>query len=276
MGVKWQHGGVGIMILMLMVLLIVGYLASYSLYRVTTAGHERDQTTRVLAVAAAALDQFAAANARLPCPADPTADTGLEAPSSAARCSFDTGTLPWMTVGMKHEDGIDGWGRKLSYRVYTGNAGSLTQPSGVSMVECDTVEPTAGNKTAVAASLGGLCVSNADYRLRSTTPANFLAGKGFTLTDFGTVHNDVAYVVISHGATGLGGYTVSGAQLAMPAGGGDELGNTNSTGAFTMRAFSDPDTAATSNAHFDDLLIYRTLPDLVQRAGLSARDWPET
>src|SRR5258708_18762753 len=94
MGVKRQHGGVGIMILMLMVLLIVGYLASYSLYRVTTAGHERDQTTRVLAVAAAALDQFAAANARLPCPADPTADTGLEAPSSAARGSFDTGTLP--------------------------------------------------------------------------------------------------------------------------------------------------------------------------------------
>ena len=26
----------------------------------------------------------------------------------------------------------------------------------------------------------------------------------------------------------------------------------------------------------DDLLVYRTLPDLIQRAGLSARDWPET
>jgi hypothetical protein len=264
------------MVLMLMVLLMTGYLASYALYRVTTSGHERDTTKRLLAIASDSLDQFAAANARLPCPTDPTLDTGLEAQATAARCSFDQGTLPWKTLGMNHDDAIDGWGRKLSYRVYDGNAGSLTQPGGVSMVECDTVEPLLGAKTGVAASLGGLCVSNADYRLRSTTPANFLAGKGFTLTDFGTVHTDVAYVVISHGATGLGGYTVSGVQMDLPGGGGDERGNTNDTGAFTIRAFSDPDTAATSNAHFDDLLVYRTLPDLIRRAGLSARDWPET
>ncbi len=276
MGTVRQHGGAGIMILMLMVLLMVGYLATYALYRVTTGGHERDQTTRLLAIASEALDQFAAANARLPCPADPTIDTGLEAPATAARCSFDGGTIPWKTLGMNHDDAIDGWGRKLSYRVYDGNAGSLTQPSGVSMVECDTVEPTAGDKTAVASSLGGLCVSNADYRLRSTLDTVFLAGKGLTLTDFGTVHNDVAYVVISHGATGLGGYTVSGARLDLPTGGGDERDNTSDAGAFMIRAFSDPDTAATVNTHFDDLLVYRTLPDLVQRARLSARDWPET
>ena len=268
-----QRGGVGIMILMLMVLLMVGYLASYALYRVTTSGHERDTTQRLLVIASDALDQFAAANARLPCPADPVADTGLEVQATAATCSFDEGTLPWMTLGMRHDDGIDGWGRKLSYRVYTGNEGSLTQPSGVSMVECDMADPV-GAKTAVAASLGGLCVSNPDYRLRSTLDTVFLLDKGLTLTDFGTPHTKkVAYVVISHGATGLGGYTVSGARLDMPL--GDELDNTKDTGPFTIKAFSDADTAATSNAHFDDLLIYRTLPDLVKRAGLSARDWPE-
>src|SRR5258706_4689463 len=172
------------MVLMLMVLLMVGYLASYTLYRVTTGGHERDSTQRLLAIASAALDQFAAANARLPCPANPTLNTGLEVvdPLNVARCSFDAGTLPWKTLAMNHDDGIDGWGRKLSYRVYDGNAGSLTQPSGVSMVDC--ANGKAGPPTAPVASLGGLC-----NPLRTTGPGNFFAGKGFTLTDFGTVHN---------------------------------------------------------------------------------------
>ena len=65
------------------------------------------------------------------------------------------------------------------------------------------------------------------------------------------------------GSTGLGGYTVSGARLDMPA--GDERGNTRENGAFTIKAFSDPDTSATSGTHFDDLLAYRTLP--VDRRG---------
>jgi hypothetical protein len=273
MDAKRQHGGVGIMILLLMVLVMSGYLATYALQRVSTGGHERAATERFLAIAANALDQFAAANMRLPCPANPTMSTGVEAQATLARCSFDEGTLPWATLGMNQSDAIDGWGRKLSYRVYDGNAGSLTQPGGVSMVECDTVEPTAGNKTGVAAGLGGLCVSNADYKLRSTKPANFLAGKGFMLNDYGTAHNDVAYVVISHGPTGFGGYTVSGARLEMPK--GAELDNTRDTGDFTIKAFSNPDTAADAVAHFDDLLIYRTLPDLIERARLTARDWPE-
>lgn len=175
---------------------------------------------------------------------------------------------------MKYEDALDGWGRKISYRVYTGNSGSLTQPGGVSMVECDTEEePTAGNATAVAASLGGLCVSNADPSLRSTKASRFLAGKGLSLNDSGTAYNDVAYVLVSHGRTGLGAYTVSGARLDLPT--GDERGNTRETGAFTIKAFSDPDTGASSGVHFDDLLVYRRIPELVKRIGLSERNWPD-
>ena len=274
-----QGGATGLFILAILLLIIAGIFAGYILQRVAAGGNERADTQRRLARAVATLVQFAAANRRLPCPADPTtamgaANDGVEVQLSAARCTFDEGTLPWKTLGMKSEDGFDTWGRKISYRVYTGNAGSLTQPGGVSMVECDTVEPTAGDATPVAASLGGLCVSSADPYARSTTPAKFLDNKGLSLTDFGVAHNDTAFIVISHGATGLGGYTASGTRLDMPA--GDERNNTKDTGPFTIRNFSDPDTGVSNAQHFDDLLAYLTLPDLVKAAGLEARDWPET
>src|SRR6478672_9140606 len=191
-----QAGASAVMILVIFVLLMVGFYALYTLSRVTGAGDERTDTQKRLAAAAAALERFAAANRRLPCPADGAASSGLEQQASAATCTYGaTGTLPWLTLGLSSDAGLDGWGRKISYRVYTGNAGSLTQPGGVSMVDCDTVELTPGGATASAGGLGGLCVTNADPYLRSTTPAQFLAGKGLTLDDYGTNHTDVAYVL---------------------------------------------------------------------------------
>ena len=269
-----QRGASGVFILLILILIIAGLFATYALKRVTTGSDERDETNRKLAIGAAALEQYAAASSRLPCPADPALATGVEVQATAATCSFGEGTIPWSTLGMKSEDALDGWGRKISYRVYTGNAGSLTQPGGVSMVECDTIEPTVGNATGSAGGLGGLCVSNADPYLRVTKPEKFLAGKGLSLNDSGTAHTDVAYVLVSHGRTGLGAYTIAGARLDLPT--GDERGNTRETGAFTIKAFSDPDTGATAGTHFDDLVVYRTIPELVRRIGLAARDWPDT
>src|SRR5690606_37496595 len=52
--------------------------------------------------------------------------------------------------------------------------------------------------------------------------------------------------------------------------------NTQASGTFVAKAFSGPDVSPTSNAHFDDIVLFRTLPDLVRNAGLSARDWPDT
>jgi hypothetical protein len=273
-----EQGATGALIALVLVLVMVGLFATSVLRRVAAGGDESNEAVRRLAAGADALEQFAAINARLPCPADPAANNGVEVITSGniAKCDFPEGTIPWRTLAMKFDDAFDSWGRKISYRVYTGtnSLGSLTQPGGVSMVECDTVEVVGGAATSVSSSLGGLCVSNPDPLLRSTLPANFLAGKGLTLNDFGTPHNDVAYVLVSHGATGLGGYTVSGVRMDLPS--GDERNNTQDIGPFTVRTFSDPDVAATNNAHFDDLIVYRTLPELVRRANLSARDWPET
>jgi hypothetical protein len=82
-----------------------------------------------------------------------------------------------------------------------------------------------------------------------------------------------AYVLISHGETAMGAYGVNGIQTTLPA--GDERNNLRATGPFTIKAFSDVDVAATFGTHFDDLLVYRRIPDLVSRVGLAARDWPE-
>lgn len=274
-----EHGATGALIALILVLVMVGFLANSAFRRVATGSDENNETARRLSAGADALEQFAAVNGRLPCPADPATNDGGERIRSAniAKCNFPAGTIPWRTLGMKFDDAIDSWGRKISYRVYTGTSstGSLTQPGGVNMVECDTSDPGAGDATAVAPNgRGGLCVSDPDPLLRSTLDASFFAGKGMPLNDFGAFHGDVAYVLFSHGATGLGGYTVSGAILNLPS--GDERNNVRNTGPFTIRAFSDPDVAADDSNHFDDLLVYRTLPDLVKRTNLSARDWPET
>ena len=273
-----EHGASGVLFLVILLLVITALLAGYVLQRMTSGTDANNDTQARLARASNALVQYAAANRRLPCPANPAlasgaANDGVESPPNGSQCDFADGTLPWNTLGLRSDDGYDAWGRRISYRVYTGNAGSLTQAGGLSMVECDTVD--VGAATAVGAgNVGGLCVSSPDPYQRSTTPANFLNNKGLTIDDFGTNHTDAAFVLISHGATGLGGYTVSGDRLPMPA--GTEKNNTKDTGPFTIKAFSDPDTGVSSGQHFDDLLAYKTLSDLVSAAGLGARDWPES
>ena len=271
-GAHAQRGAVGALVIAVMVIILLGVVATYVLSRIATGSDEAVTTQRRLATAAEALDAFAGASSRLPCPANPTLDDGLEVRNPPAACQYPEGTLPWRTIGLKREDAYDAWGRKISYRVYTGNRGSLVQDEGASMVYCDTT-PAAGTGTEAGTglcrgrpSVGGAAID------RNTSPTEFLDNKGFTLNDQGTAHaSSVAYVLVSHGATGLGGYTVSGARLDLPL--GDERNNTRDSGPFTIKAFSDVDTAATSGQHFDDLLAYRTVSDLVRRANLAARDW---
>jgi type II secretory pathway pseudopilin PulG len=262
-----QRGASGVLILVILALVIVALVAMAVLSRSGSARNEREDTLARLARAATALDAFAGAAGRLPCPARGADNTGAEVPAGGAtNCTEAEGTLPWATIGLRRDDAFDAWGRKISYRVYDGNRG-LTQVGGASMVACDTVEPTPGGVVA-----GNLCNANADIYARNTTPAQFLAGKGFTVTDFGVDHPDTAYVLLSFGLTGMGGYSASGVQLDLP--NGDEKKNAQS-GPYTIKAFSDPDTAAGTAAFFDDVIIYRGISDMVAKASLAARDWPE-
>jgi len=162
---------------------------------------------------------------------------------------------------LRREDALDAWGWKISYRVYSGISG-LTQDGGASMVHCDTVEPTPAGTTA-----NGLCRATHD-----TTPAQFLAGKGLGVNDFGNAIADAAYVLISHGTTGLGAYTGSGTQKQPLPASTDETTNLAAAGPFVARAAVST-VSAEDPAHFDDVLFYRRLADFAARAHLAARDW---
>ena len=282
------------MVLVVLVLAATAMLAAMALSRITDRDKDRTTTMAALQRAADALDQFAANQHRLPCPADPTLDTGVEAITAvgASTClaAAAQGTLPWNTLGLTHDQGLDAWGDKISYRVYAagGAAGSLVQPEGLSMVQCDVSNaPLTGVDESVDPATG-LCRSNADPFQRSTTPDNFYKNMSNTYQPLkvleysqsfgGAATNtplNVAYVLISHGPTGYGAYTVSGVRKSYSDVAGDELANTSAAGPFAVRPFSDVDVEANSNKHFDDLLLYRTLPELASKTGLAARDWPE-
>jgi hypothetical protein len=272
-----QHGAAGVLILAVLAIVLVCLGATSVLSRIAASNDDSGKAVVLLAKAQANLEAYAASAQRLPCPANPALDNGVEVPNplDPAGCSIPDGTLPWLTIGLRREDAYDPWGRKLSYRVYTGNKGSLTQPGGVSMVNCDLIEPSPGGTTSVSGALGGLCEPGATIQDRNTTTDQFLNGKGLDLTDMDQpIFHDVAYVIVSHGASGYGGYTISGARLDMPS--GDEKKNCDPNGPFTIKAHSDPDTNYSSSQHFDDYLAYRRIDDLVRRIGLYARDWPET
>ena len=255
-----ERGASGLFILVILILVALAVLATVALNRQADSTAERQNTVASLAKAGAALDAFAGASGRLPCPANPAVDDGVEVPAGGTtNCANKDGTLPWATIGVRRDDAYDSWGHKISYRVYNGGADSLTQASGVSMVNCDIAVDGGGPA-------GTIC--QADH---STLAANFLSGKGLTVVDFGVTHSDTAYVVLSHGTTGLGSYTASGVQLDLPK--GDEKDNTKATGPFHIEAFSDPNTKYDDPSHFDDLLYYRSIIAVVNAAGLVARPW---
>lgn len=270
-----RETGASLVFVIIVVLALVGlFSALRALSRWTASTDEAGLTNSRLQLAATALDQYVANVHRLPCPADPTLDSGTEpSPPNSYSCAIEDGTLPWATIGLRRDDSFDGWGWKISYRVYSAAGGSLVQAEGASMVLCDTVElypkpPTSG-------ATGGQCQPTKDTMPGDyATPNTFLAGKGLTVSDFGVIHKDAAYVLISHGPTGYGGYTTSGARKPMP-NGADERGNTKAAGPFTARNWSDPDVTVTSGTHFDDVLLYRSVADVVKNANLGARDWPE-
>jgi hypothetical protein len=258
-----RERGVGGMFIAV-VLLIIGavVLALLALMRTSGGVDRSSETSRNLSRIAAALEQFAATSERLPCPANPAADTGDAEPNAAATaCTYPGGTVPWRAIGLRREESLDAWGWKISYRVYSGATG-ITQAGGASMVHCDTAEPAPAGATTA-----GLCKATHD-----TTEAEFLAGKGLALNDFGTNVSDAAYVLVSHGPSGLGAYAAQGGQKPNPTS-ADELSNLGA-GPFVAKA-AVTGVAPEAATHFDDVLAYRRLADFVRRANLAARDWPE-
>ena len=267
---KRKQRGVSLLMVCIVLILLIGAIIAFlALFGSSHAGASIAETTTHLLKAQAALEQFASVSGRLPCPANPTLDTGDEdrGAGPTGTCNTLPGTIPWRTIGLRRDDGLDAWGYKISYRVYTGAAGSLTQDNGASMVLC-----TIGAPASPGLAAGGLCqVTGGHHSDRN----EFVLGKGLTVTDFGVVHTDTAYVLISHGPTGRGGFTSQNVQSPLPSG-ADELANTTATGPFVARSAATVGIAVDDPTFFDDILVYRSIFDLATNANISARNWPDS
>jgi hypothetical protein len=230
-----------------------------------------DQSTDNNAPVHRAIATFVATHSRLPCPASPTSFTGVEDVdlAQAEPCLSPAGVLPWGSLGLPIENGLDSWGRKFSYRVFSGATG-FTRTRGLTAVDCNT-------SALLMTSARPLDITNSC----STSPpgtkiADYLAGKGIIVNDKSVLKNQIAYVLISHGSTGRGAFGAdnSGTRQTTPDAMGREFTNTtvpidNTYWILTPNTTVDQSAAA----FFDDVVSYRSADELLRAANAYARDW---
>jgi hypothetical protein len=283
---KRQHGFAAMVMVVLITMIALSMLISKTGEWIAGSGRRASATNDTQSQIHKAMVSFAGTYGRLPCPAAPTGalnpgwpnDIALLAVPASSTCTYTYGVVPWKVLGLSQEQVSDEWGRLISYRVYDGQFG-LTQDKGASALNCDTknlssadVEPTA---TGLCNNLGGthntLRRDFITYTTFGTTPS---FDKGVNVADFGSNVPNVAYVLISHGASGLGGYLPNGVRMSMPAIDAGDFANTQtSPSAFVRRAASDTNVLAGANGHYDDIVSYRTIADLLRQAGQEAREW---
>lgn len=271
-----QHGFV-LLSIFLLVLFALGIFAFTRLNSSAARTSEQEKETRSNhAKIRSALINFVSINGYLPCPADGAVANGVVAngvpvPAAASNgCTMPAGVVPWQALGLTAADVLDPYQNKISYRVYSGATG-LTQARGATMVDCDSVRnpppvpPTVGAEAGTA-----LCRIDHD-----TSYSQFMTGKGFNVTDSGTVVPGVAFVLITHGRNGAGAFSATGAANAPPNIASAEYGNTQAVGPFTAKAANIAGLSTTDTTYFDDEVTYLTIDEMVKLANVVARDWPD-
>jgi prepilin-type N-terminal cleavage/methylation domain-containing protein len=269
---------------MAIVLVIIGMIvALFASVTTTLLSSQRRQTTaNRLAGVDAALVQFVVQNQRLPCPADGTlasanANAGVETATNANGCVTQVaGVAPWRALGLGEQDATDGWGRRITYRVWN----NLTLAGAMNMTSCDPAG-TAAPQPAPAYLCAATCVAAGSMTL-CTSPANFLSGngaaaKGFTIKNVaGTAimtapATGAAYVLISAGETGGGAYTNAG-QLAPTSTVDGTEEQKNYANLATQPYYVDDQISDGAGAtHFDDVVLRPSVLTVASRAGLGPR-----
>jgi hypothetical protein len=257
-----QRGMAGALIIILILLTAAAIVLGRGFLKPEASLDQRAATQQSLGRIADALAAYASQNKRLPCPAAGTATTGDADPAvAAAACNSPAGVVPWRTLGLRKADAMDGWGRLVSYRVFDGATG-FTRADGIKMTDCNTAATATG--TAVAT-----CDTN-----HYTHPLDFLAGKGVSVDDLGSLKTGIAYALISHGETGKGAYGAeTTARNELPVAGSKELLNTQAASPFWILARSAESVPVSDVNHFDDTVTYLAAADLVAAAKVGARDW---
>jgi prepilin-type N-terminal cleavage/methylation domain-containing protein len=280
-----ERGFTLIEIVVVMLVLAILIAMAAALTRGVMAGQKRSLTVTRIQTVDAALVQFVTQQKRLPCPADGTlvstdanAGTEMRVANVCNPANQQNGVVPWRALGLGAADATDGWDRRLTYRVDP----NLAANNGMDMSWCDPagtepgVGPTPCN-TACASTALGSC----------TPPAKFLFTRGLEVRSVaGTVvmnpapaamtpHTGAAYVVISHGESGGGGYLSSGTLGASSAADGTEEDQRNYAtrtyaGAATYYVDDSLNETATT-AHFDDIVSRPSLLAVITKAGLGPR-----
>lgn len=243
------------------------------------AAAARSGTDKRLRAVEEALTNFVITSRRLPCPADgalPSSDVaaGREKRTDGVNCDGNQvrGVVPWATLGITELDATDLYGTRLTYRVAT----PLVLDEAMNFSSCD-----GAGKASVGTTGSGCrpCTSGAVGAPDSCTGvATAIAGKGLEIRALGMGAGDVvaspatntgaAYLLMSHGENHGGGYGASGAvQAAVDANGAPEDQNAATA---ALQAFYVDDNVSVA-PHFDDLLLRRTILDVVSRAGLGPR-----
>lgn len=264
------------------VLLIVGLLASVFLPATNTMidnSRRKETRARMLALEQALL-RFVVVNRRLPCPANGAlaagnVEQGLEQPHpGTAACNaaaLDNGVLPWRTLGLAQTDVTDAWNTMITYRVWAGStvaASSLTQPDGLNM---STLDPATQNAQIQA------FLQARGFRICSTSPC--AAGAASEMSSR-TGMTGAAYVLVSHAANKVGGFSVDGVYLGVASGSGPgplESVNFNRTAPRTASPadfYVDANHAENPAAYYDDIVLRPTVMSVVQGASLGPRPAP--
>ena len=265
------------------VLLIFGFVLAMAaaVTRGILASQNRSLTTSRMAGVDSALMQFVQQQKRLPCPADGSLDSsnnnaGAEGGRNAATgCTgnLQNGVVPWRALAISENDATDGWGRRLTYRLDP----TLGADGGMDMSWCD----PAGTGGLVGGKCSTTCTSTSPGNC--TPPATFLANKGLTVkTVAGVVVMDptaavptgAAYVVISAGETGGGGYLNSGTLGASTVTDGNEELKNYASQPYVVGVtyYLDDSTNTTSGAtHFDDVVSRPSVLSLANKASVGPR-----
>jgi Tfp pilus assembly protein PilV len=254
-----------------------------------------------------ALKAYTVIHARLPCPAKGNAlatdfDFGLFFPNAAtATCTNPDGIVPWRTLGISQSEAMDGWGRFISYRVPVDTpappavptTAGMTRANAADMTNCDEYEllPTPVSAPTFE------CPSSLDARDKNPVPLSVPLGfldvrPGLTVRVNGTDQTQIAWVLISHGPTGLGAWwsgqnpasRVCGLQQ-MPPANSDECNNTLALpvppASFVQRppqvlaANGQPLNPAVDTNHFDDVVRFQKIGEFIASTGRGSKNWPD-
>jgi prepilin-type N-terminal cleavage/methylation domain-containing protein len=271
---------------LLVVMVIVSLLVAMAavITRAITSQQRRSLTATRMQGVDAALLQYVMQNRRLPCPAFgnlPATDANYgkeSARDDTNGCTTNEqhGIVPWIALGLGENDVADAWERRFTYRVQPVLAGK----NGMDMSWCDPAGT--GPVTAPGGQVAGACDTTCvnTNLLLCTPPSSFLSGAGNrglavqtvggtpTMTPPGT---GAAYVLISHGETGGGGYLNSATLATSTTTDGDEEKKNYANVALRAYYVDDAISDNPGATHFDDIVSRPSVLSVISKAGLGPR-----